>query len=674
MNFLNPYFLFGLFSIAIPVVLHLFDLQRPKKIIFTNVAFLREIIQQQSSARRLKHWLILLSRILFLLFLVLAFAQPLYKNKTGFHPVESSGVQVYIDNSYSMQNEQDQQSLLEHADGLAQNVQNTYNPSTTYRLFTNQFSGDDWQYRTKEGYSDQLTELDYIGQSRSYTEVSQRITSGFNENNATQDVYIFSDFQKTYWKDMIQAVPDSQFNLHIIPVTADESLNMCIDSIWLQNPFIQVGKANKLMIKVKAYGTGKRETICKLFIDDVQISTIGVDITGGQELNTAFDFTLDKNGTYKGMIRFDDSPVTFDNTFYFTLSSVNEVNISNLYHNDGKYVTKIYSNEGLFNLNSFTYNNIDYSKLRQSDLIVIEEYANASEALTQNLKQFLNSGGNIALFSPKTDDWTQWQQLLKCLNVSVKPTTLKDSTGKRSWYLQFPDTDQPFFRDVFADKKKSFSEMPFSIPLFETTTPGTILLRYQQGTPFLTQIPSGKGSLYVFNGCLNDAFSSFQRHSIFVPVMYNIAFASLRTSDNLYNRTTDQTITVKADGIKQVHLIKDTLNWLPVQNAVDQTIILDLPDEIKTAGFYDIKNADSLVSYIAVNYGRGESDITSISGEELKDWAVGKKNVHLLDAVNQGDFVNELKSLRDGKPLWKYCIMFALFFLLGEILLLRFLK
>jgi hypothetical protein len=677
MTFLNPFFLFGLLSITIPVALHLFDLQRPKKMIFTNVAFLREIIQQQSSARRLKHWLILLSRILFLTFLVLAFAQPIINATSTQISPSGSSIQVYTDNSYSMQNESDQQALLDQASALAQQIPNAYSASATYRLLTNEFSGNDWQYHTRDGYLDQLTELDYNGQSRTAAEVSKRISSSASKHtHSVQDVFVFSDFQKSYWKDLIESKPDSQINWHYIPVQSSELLNVAIDSIWLETPFVQAGKPNKLHVRVKAYGKGKRETVCKLFINDVQISTSGIEVTGGQELHTYFDFTLDQSSSYRGVIRFDDSPVVFDNAFYFTLNSAQEIHVTSLHQSGVNYLSKLYSNEKLFSLNSFAYSTIDYSKLNQSDLIVLEEYSSSSKAIIQNLKQVLAKGGNVALFPSLDEDWTAWQQFLKELGIAVKPTTLKDSTGKQAWYLQFPDTDQPFFKDVFADKSKHLAEMPFSIPLFETVSPGTVLLRYQQGTPFLTQIPTGKGNVFVFSGCLSDKLSSFQRHSIFVPVMYTIAFDALPVSNQLYYRTTDQNVIVTSasSDVSQVQISKDSLSWLPIQNIREGEIILDLPDEIKTSGFYTVKQKDSTIATLAINYGRGESDCTPITKEELTSWAEGKKNVHILEAVNQIDFADELKSLRDGKPLWKYCVILALIFLLAEVLLLRFLK
>ena len=76
MRFAYPEFLFALSLIAIPIVIHLFNFRRFKKIYFTNVKFLKDIKEETTSRSKLKHLLVLLSRILAVSFLVFAFAQP----------------------------------------------------------------------------------------------------------------------------------------------------------------------------------------------------------------------------------------------------------------------------------------------------------------------------------------------------------------------------------------------------------------------------------------------------------------------------------------------------------------------------------------------------------------------------------------------------------------------
>ena len=76
MSFLHPYFLYGLAAVAIPIIIHLFDFRRTKKVYFSNTQLLYQVKESSQSFYNLKHLLILLSRILFIIFLILAFAQP----------------------------------------------------------------------------------------------------------------------------------------------------------------------------------------------------------------------------------------------------------------------------------------------------------------------------------------------------------------------------------------------------------------------------------------------------------------------------------------------------------------------------------------------------------------------------------------------------------------------
>ena len=76
MKFLYPQFLYALTALAIPIIIHLFNFRKFKTIYFSNVRFLKEVKQQTKAQSELKHLLILLSRLLAITSLVLAFAQP----------------------------------------------------------------------------------------------------------------------------------------------------------------------------------------------------------------------------------------------------------------------------------------------------------------------------------------------------------------------------------------------------------------------------------------------------------------------------------------------------------------------------------------------------------------------------------------------------------------------
>src|SRR6185312_3714430 len=115
MHFLYPAFLFALFSLAIPVLIHLFNFRRYQKIYFSNVQFLKEVQEQQSSRRNLKELLILAARLLALFFLVLAFARPYISGQKNSKAGAQRVVSIFVDNSYSMQTLNREGSLLDEA-------------------------------------------------------------------------------------------------------------------------------------------------------------------------------------------------------------------------------------------------------------------------------------------------------------------------------------------------------------------------------------------------------------------------------------------------------------------------------------------------------------------------------------------------------------------------------
>jgi len=101
MEFLHPSFLWALLALAIPIIIHLFHFRRFKKVLFTNVKFLQEIKEETSSRSKVKNLLVLLSRLLAVAALVLAFAQPYIPQGKDIKK-GNSAVSIFVDNSYSM--------------------------------------------------------------------------------------------------------------------------------------------------------------------------------------------------------------------------------------------------------------------------------------------------------------------------------------------------------------------------------------------------------------------------------------------------------------------------------------------------------------------------------------------------------------------------------------------
>ncbi|MBK7682596.1 MAG: BatA domain-containing protein [Bacteroidetes bacterium] len=77
-------------------IIHLFNFRRYKRVLFTNVRFLQELKEETTKISRLKHLLVLLTRLLAITFIVLAFAQPVIPGGDSIRSNLSNPVSVYI--------------------------------------------------------------------------------------------------------------------------------------------------------------------------------------------------------------------------------------------------------------------------------------------------------------------------------------------------------------------------------------------------------------------------------------------------------------------------------------------------------------------------------------------------------------------------------------------------
>ena len=117
MQFLQPAMLWALILVVIPIIVHLFNFRKHKSVYFPTVFFLKEIKEETQKQSKIKHWIVLTSRILALTALIFAFAQPIIPGKEQIQGKKI--ISIYIDNSFSMESQLEGVSLLEMAKSKA---------------------------------------------------------------------------------------------------------------------------------------------------------------------------------------------------------------------------------------------------------------------------------------------------------------------------------------------------------------------------------------------------------------------------------------------------------------------------------------------------------------------------------------------------------------------------
>jgi hypothetical protein len=103
MEFLSPYFLYGLIFLGLPLILHFVRRRRYREVVFPAIRFLLQSYRQRSRSLQLNRILLLLLRFLMVALIALAFARPAFRLENIQGITDSRGTALIIlDDSASM--------------------------------------------------------------------------------------------------------------------------------------------------------------------------------------------------------------------------------------------------------------------------------------------------------------------------------------------------------------------------------------------------------------------------------------------------------------------------------------------------------------------------------------------------------------------------------------------
>ncbi|WP_448520645.1 BatA domain-containing protein [Rhodoflexus sp.] len=695
MSFLYPSFLWALALVAVPIIIHLFNFQRPKVIYFTNVAFLREVKSVATSRNRLKHLLVLLMRCLFIIALVVAFAQPFIPyHQADNLPVAGNQAAIYIDNSFSMQNERDGKKLLDRSVDLALQIVRGFPQNARFSVLNNGFENDlNFLFEPAKA-NDWIAKTDYSNIGRTLESVYERQKSILDNAAGSGSHHIFwlTDFQQMPGSDLekLAADLDSVNRFYLLPQEANDVSNVYIDSVWLENPFVRVNESNTLRIRMRHFGTeAANERLVRLFIQGKQVSGGTVSLQPGETSELALNFAVTSAGQKPCKVVVDDMPVAFDNSYFFTLNVAPEINILHLVEgNSPPYIPNVYGNEPFFKIESVNAGSLDHARINAANVVILQGLKNIDPGLQVALRNFLIRGGALAVFPGQVFDAQAYSDLLS-LRITFIPDALSSATLRLP--MNPPNLQEPFFKGVFEKMTEQGEAARIAMPEAKANLAwsgaGRELLGLRNGQAYFTAFELLNSTVFLFAAPLDINFTNLPQNALFVPIMYKIALAGKRGSERLAYSFAEPLIALplaegqsfsRNDVLKLVPTDSSATDreLIPVQRFADNQLIIELPKTELTAGNYNLvqRKNGNVVATIALNYDKSESQFKVYKAEELKRIFAGRKNVQVLDQVSASEFAGTFNALNLNKPLWRYFIMAALAFLLAEVLLLRFWK
>ncbi|QFZ55670.1 hypothetical protein FEZ18_13115 [Oceanihabitans sp. IOP_32] len=641
MQFKHPELLYALFLLVIPIIVHLFQLRKFKKVPFTNVAFLKAATLKTRKSAQIKKWLILCTRMLVLAALVFAFAQP-FTSKTDVLNTKKETV-IYLDNSFSMQAKGNNGELLKRA---VQDLINNIPKDENISLFTN-----NTVYRNTniQAIKNDLLQLDYTSATLNPETALLKSKSLFEtETNGLKHIILISDFQGQ--NNNLNFEQDTLTNLHFVKLEPVNTNNASIDSAYISN----TTPANiELTVRLKQSGTPVENLPISLYNNEVLIAKTSVDLKD----QTSTTFLLPVNEIINGKLSINDAHLQFDNELYFNINTASKINVLSITETDDSFLKRLYNAEE-FNYSSTTANQLNYNILEGQHLIILNELNTIPIPLIAAVNSFLNQGGTMVVIPSNTITISSYNSLLA--NHAMRFNDVL-TTEKRITTINY---SHPLYSHGVFEKQVSNFQYPKVKSLYDiASNTASQVLSFEDDKAFLYQ----NRNTFVFTSALNTNNSNFKNSPLIVPTFYNMAKFSFKIPQLYYTIGKENRFDVDT-ALQQneiLALVNNDINIIPRQQYFNNKVVVHTSEAPTEAGIYNIKNKTETLANVSYNYNRQESDLVYNDLSSMNDVSLCESITEIFETLKRDSKVN---------ALWKWFVIFALALLLIEMLILKYFK
>tara|TARA_Y200000002_G_scaffold383054_1_gene402834 strand:+ start:1461 stop:3491 length:2031 start_codon:yes stop_codon:yes gene_type:complete len=673
MSLLYPEFLWALLLNIIPIFIHLFNYQKHETIYFSDVTLFKDIEEKTKKRSQLKNILLLLSRILLVSSIVLAFCFPYEKNNKINNYENLKKIGIYLDNSFSMSRLNKNQSLLESAkDDLMKLIDNL--PDNTEYIFTtnNKLKNKPYSIRKNE-LKKEIIKTAYSPISLTYSEIIDIQKEQFKGDII--NTFWLTDLQKNSFDlSNHKLVKNDQINL--LKYSSNEMGNLSIDSVWFQESNRQIKKNETIQVKATNHSNSELEFQIKLNINNGEVLNQSyTKIKPYESKIIEFIFSVDTNGKKIGklsIISNDMNSIKYDDNYYFSYSINENFKVVNLYEGDNEsnsYLKALFSSVEKTKYEEVNfregYNDYDLN----ADLIILNELINIDKQLINTITPNKN-----ILILPSTSKNSDYKNLNNFLNI--KFSSLKNSKLE----LDIESVDKNYFKNIFSSFNGNINLPYFNYHYLVSKNPNAnYLINFSNGDPFLIKYSESNRDFFYLTSNLNDSVSNFKEHALFVPIMLRIKEKSSSDFIKQYDINHLDRIRIKNEfqqngDVKIINNLElPTISFFPkVSNSKGNSLIF-LENEIEFSGHYYLMKKDSLIDVISVNGTQSESEMNFIKNKEFNQEIINlniEENIKFWN-ISEKRYPEIISLKSNNNEYWKYFILLGIVFLILEIIIIK---
>lgn len=544
--FLHPIYLYGLIATSIPLLIHLLNRRKLKRIRFPAVRFVLLSQRRISRTYRLRHWILLALRTFAVLLLVLLLAHPIFQTGVG---ISAGGtplsVAVILDNSLSMQWSREGDGFKQAKAALRRLISSLKDGDRATVLPTN--TVEKAQNRLKSEMPVVLRELDGIQISAGTADFSTALSEAYGllKEPATQkEIWLVTDLALTGWDrfavSSLKQV-DPLIPLRIIKVgNKGEPPNATIKEVKIKGQGVGVDLPIHLEASIVNFGDKEiKDLLVELNIDNQNKDQKLVSLPLRGERQVSFQFNLAQPGPHHGTIAVKKEGLAGNPVSYFTLQAQDKFKVLVV---DGDPQTALVQSESFFLTRALNPSGAGDASLFLPTVVIPEGLNSVSldsyqalifcnvpvisDAILPKLIDYLRRGGGLLFF---LGDHVQMDDYNLKLFRSSPPILPARITGKRNFpepeaeRIEKVDTSHPALQGL-ADQLIKESLRSTRIKAYfraEMPDPST-LLTLANGDPLLIEKKLGSGRVLLFTSAADRDWSDLPVKTAYLPLVQSL--------------------------------------------------------------------------------------------------------------------------------------------------------
>ena len=537
--FLYPLFLFGLAAASLPVLIHLLNRRRLKRIRFPAVRFILLSQKRISRSYRLRHWLLLALRTLAVICLALLLANPIFQTGAGlFAGGGPVSLVVILDNSLSMTWSGDGTGF-KRAQEAASLLINGLNDGDRAAVIPTNISGKQ-TFRLKDQKDVLLKEIAGSEIADGSADVAAALSKAYellNQPAGQKEIRVITDMALTGWDQFSVAAlkqADPSIPLKVIRIgRKQQPVNGAVREIRLGGAGVGVNLPLQIEATVVNFGGAEiKELLVQLSIDGQNKEQKLATSPAKGETSVSFQTRIGQPGAHTGQITLKKDGFAGNSVAHFALEAQDKLRIllvdgdsqTSLVQSETFFLTRALNPAGerdssLFLPTVVLPDGLNTANLDNYQVVVLSNLATLPDPFVTKLQSYLRQGGGLLIFAGDKFSAESFNQKL----AQALPAQLRDKkTGPESGGEKIDKIDltHPALQSL-ADSILQESLKTVRVWGYQRAA-GKALISLANGEPLLLEQKVGAGKVMLMTTSADRDWSDLPVKTVFLPLIQSL--------------------------------------------------------------------------------------------------------------------------------------------------------